>query len=38
MGIFDQIFTALVAENDPPDRLMIDATHPVPVSGLLANH
>ena len=27
MGIFDQIFTALVAENDPPIRLMIDATH-----------
>ena len=27
MGIFDQIFTALVAEVGPPDRLMIDATH-----------
>jgi transposase len=27
MGVFDKIFTALVAENDPPDRLMIDATH-----------
>ncbi len=27
MGIFDRIFTALVAENGPPDRLMIDATH-----------
>ena len=26
MGIFDQIFMALVAENDPPIRLMIDAT------------
>ena len=27
MGVFDRIFTALVAENGPPDRLMIDATH-----------
>ncbi len=27
MGIFDRIFTTLVAENGPPDRLMIDATH-----------
>ena len=27
MGVFDKIFTALVAENGPPDRLMIDATH-----------
>jgi len=27
MGIFDHIFTTLVAENGPPDRLMIDATH-----------
>jgi len=27
MGIFDKIFTALVDENGPPDRLMIDATH-----------
>ena len=27
MGVFDQIFTALVAENGPPERLMIDATH-----------
>ena len=27
MGVFDLIFTALVAENGPPDRLMIDATH-----------
>jgi len=27
MGVFDQIFTALVSENGPPDRLMIDATH-----------
>ncbi len=27
MGVFDHIFTALVAENGPPDRLMIDATH-----------
>ena len=27
MGVFDKIFTALVAEGDPPDRLMIDATH-----------
>jgi len=26
MGVFDAIFTALVAENGPPDRLMIDAT------------
>jgi len=27
MGIFDKIFTAMVSENGPPDRLMIDATH-----------
>ncbi len=27
MGVFDQIFTALVEEEGPPDRLMIDATH-----------
>jgi len=27
MGVSDQVFTALVAENGPPDRLMIDATH-----------
>jgi len=27
MGVFDNIFTALVAKNGPPDRLMIDATH-----------
>jgi transposase len=27
MGVFDQIFTALVEEHGPPDRLMIDATH-----------
>lgn len=27
MGVFEQIFAALVAENGPPDRLMIDATH-----------
>jgi len=27
MGVFDKIFTALVAEEGPPDRLMIDATH-----------
>jgi len=27
MGVFDKIFTTLVAENGPPDRLMIDATH-----------
>jgi len=27
MGVFDKIFTALVEENDPPARLMIDATH-----------
>ncbi len=38
MGVFDQIFTALVAENGSPGRLMIDATHPLPGSGLLANH
>jgi hypothetical protein len=25
--VFDQIFTALVEEHGPPDRLMIDATH-----------
>lgn len=28
MGVFDKIFTVLVAENGPPERLMIDATHP----------
>ena len=27
MGIFDKIFTALVAQGGTPDRLMIDATH-----------
>jgi len=27
MGVFDKIFTTLVDENGPPDRLMIDATH-----------
>ena len=27
MGVFDKIFTALVAENGPPNSLMIDATH-----------
>ena len=27
MGIFDKIFSALVAEGGMPDRLMIDATH-----------
>lgn len=27
IGVFDQIFTALVEEHGPPDRLMIDATH-----------
>ena len=27
MGVFDRFFTALVAENDPPKRLMIDAIH-----------
>ncbi len=27
MGVFNKIFTALVVEADPPDRLMIDATH-----------
>jgi len=27
MGVFDHIFTSLVAERGPPDRLMIDATH-----------
>jgi putative transposase len=27
MGVFDRIFTALVAQDEPPDRLMIDATH-----------
>ncbi len=26
-GVFHNIFTALVAEKGPPDRLMIDATH-----------
>ena len=27
MGVFDRIFTSLAAEDGPPDRLMIDATH-----------
>jgi len=27
MGVFDRIFTALVEDGGPPDRLMIDATH-----------
>jgi hypothetical protein len=27
MGIFDKIFTVLVAGNGTPSRLMIDATH-----------
>jgi putative transposase len=27
MGVFDRILAALVAEDGPPDRLMIDATH-----------
>ena len=27
MGVFDRIFSALVAEDGPPDTLMIDATH-----------
>ena len=27
MGVFDRIFAALVAEDGPPDQLMIDATH-----------
>jgi len=27
MGVFDRIFAALTAEDGPPDRLMIDATH-----------
>jgi len=27
MGVFDKIFTALVEEDGPPERLMIDATH-----------
>jgi len=27
MGIFERIFASLVAEDGPPDRLMIDATH-----------
>lgn len=27
MGVFDRIFAALAAEDGPPDRPMIDATH-----------
>ena len=27
MGVFDRIFASLTAEDGPPDRLMIDATH-----------
>jgi len=26
LGVFDKIFSDLVAESDPPDTLMIDAT------------
>ena len=36
MGVFDQIFTALVEEHGPPDRLMIDATHLKVVAVFLA--
>jgi transposase len=27
MGVFDRIFTSLVAESGPPEQLQIDATH-----------
>jgi transposase len=27
LGVFNKIFASLVAEGDPPDSLMIDATH-----------
>ncbi|GAB5387763.1 MAG: hypothetical protein Alpg2KO_07310 [Alphaproteobacteria bacterium] len=27
MGVFDKIFTHLVAEDGPPDQMQIDATH-----------
>ena len=27
MGVFDRIFSHLAAEDGPPDRVMIDATH-----------
>jgi hypothetical protein len=27
MGVFDKVFTALVAEDGRPDQLQIDATH-----------
>ena len=27
MGVFDRIFSNLAADGDPPDTLMIDATH-----------
>lgn len=27
LGVFDRIFTGLAAEEQPPNRLMIDATH-----------
>ena len=27
LGVFERIFAALAAEDGPPDRLMIDATH-----------
>ena len=27
LGVFERIFAALAAEDAPPDRLMIDATH-----------
>ena len=26
-GVFDRVFSHLTAEHDPPDTLMIDATH-----------
>jgi len=37
-GIFARILIELAREGDKTDVLMIDATHPLPGSGLLANH
>ncbi len=31
MGVFDKIFRDLAAEGGPPDTLMIDATHLIPM-------
>ncbi len=37
LGVFDRIFKELSSQ-DVPEQLQIDATHPLPGSGLPANH